>query len=211
MLAKLYGPLLVRLTNNEVSNVVRNDRCILLLGEQMYNRLKSHSGRNDYIKQKMREVARLLITARSLTPLHNMEDFIQPYNFPHIIKAVRAVAGFSEETNTYKIPSLALTLGHTLVKIANFGECNALMSGRDEAAESARNFRRLYESRWNEVVSAAALTTLGEAKWNKPQILPFTEDVKTMHSLLNSKQQEYVDALQDVQSLQSHANTDRRF
>lgn len=185
------------MVNDEVSNVVRNDRYILLLGEQMYNRLKLHSGRNDYIRQKMREVARLLITARSLTPIHNMEDFIQPCNFPHVIKAVRAVAGFSEETNTYKIPSLALKLGHSLVKIANSVECNALMSGRDTAAESAQSFRRLYESRWNEVVSAAALTTLGEAKWNKPQVLPFTEDVKTLHSFLNSKQQEYVDALQE--------------
>ncbi|XP_026089426.1 uncharacterized protein LOC113063327 isoform X1 [Carassius auratus] len=194
------------MVNDEVSDVVRNDRYILLLGEQMYNRLKSHSGRNYYIKQKMREVARLLITARSLTPIHNMEDFIQPCNFPHVIKAVRAVAGFSEEANTYKIPSLALKLGHSLVKIANSVECNALMSGRDTAAESARNFRRLYESKWNEVVSAAALTTLGEAKWNKPQVLPFTDDVKTLHSFLNSKQQEYVDALQEKPNDKNFAN-----
>ncbi|XP_058639539.1 uncharacterized protein LOC131544877 isoform X2 [Onychostoma macrolepis] len=194
------------MVNDEVANVVRNDRYILLLGEQMYNRLKSQSRRNYHIKQKMRELARLLITARSLTPIHNMEDFIQPCNFPHVIKAVRAVAGFSEETNTYKIPSLALKLGHSLVKIANSVECNALMSGRDTAAESARNFRRLYESKWNEVVSAAALTTLGEAAWNKPQVLPFTEDVKTLHSFLNSKQQEYVDALQEKANGKNFAN-----
>ncbi|XP_067277870.1 uncharacterized protein [Pseudorasbora parva] len=157
------------MVNDEVSNVVRNDRYILLLGQQMYNRLKSYSGRNNYIRQKMREVARLLITARKLTTIRKMEDFIKPGNFPHVIKAVRVVAGFSEETNTYKTPSLALKLGHSLVKIANFVESNARMLGRYGAIESACNFRRLYESKWNEEVSAAALTPPGEAKCSTPQ------------------------------------------
>ncbi|KAL1276722.1 hypothetical protein QQF64_036345 [Cirrhinus molitorella] len=194
------------MVNDEVSDVVRNDRYILLLGEQMYNRLQSQLRRNNYIKQKMREVARLLITARSLTPMHNMEDFIQPRNFPHVIKTVRAVAGFSEETNTCKIPPLALKLIHSLVKVANSMKCNALMSGHDAAAESAQSSRHLHESKLNEEMSPAALTTLGKAKWDKPQVLPFTEDVKTLHSFLNSKQQEYVDALQENPEGKNFAN-----
>lgn len=193
------------MTNDDVSSVVRSDRYILLLGEQMYNRLKCHSGRNDYIRQKMREVARLLIMARSLTPLRNMEDLVKPSNFPHVIKAVRAVAGFNEENNNFKTPSLALKLGHSLMKIATAIECNALMSGRDEVAEFARNFRRIYESKWNEVISAAALTTLSEAKWNKPQVLPFTEDVKTLHAFLTSTMKELVSVLQDEPNEKSYA------
>ncbi|XP_076860752.1 uncharacterized protein LOC143518327 [Brachyhypopomus gauderio] len=176
------------MSQDEISAAVRQDKYIILFGEQMYNRLKSNPGKNEYIRQKMREIARLLLKAKQLTPLSCMEDFIKPSNFPHVIAAVRAVAGYDEHGNTYKIPSLALKLGNSLMRISSCVECSALISGQEQAAKSAQSFRRLYEARWNEVVSSSALNTLTEAKWNKPQVLPFTEDVKNLHTFLTNEQ-----------------------
>ncbi|XP_052367708.1 uncharacterized protein LOC118379486 [Oncorhynchus keta] len=53
--------------SGRVSFVVRNDKCILLMGEELYNKLQPDDRRNRYIQQRMREVARLLITARTCT------------------------------------------------------------------------------------------------------------------------------------------------
>lgn len=36
----------------------------------------------------------------------------------------------------------------------------------------------IQKAKWNEFISAGALTTLKQAKWNAPQIIPFTQDVK---------------------------------
>lgn len=191
----------LKMNNDEVSAVVRNDRCILLLGDWMYNKLKSPVGRN-VIRQKMREVARLLITAKSLSPVRSMEDLMQPCNFPHVIKAVQAVAGFSEESNTYKTPSLTMKLGYSLVIMANSVESNAEKSGDHRAAESARNFRELCKSKWSKKLTS---DTLGEEPWKKVQLPLFTGDVKTLHSFLNSKRKEHVCSLREKPSGKSFA------
>ncbi|XP_036961817.1 uncharacterized protein LOC119023775 isoform X4 [Acanthopagrus latus] len=172
------------MNQDDISLVVRSERDILSLGESLYNARKPHERRNDYIRQKMREMARLLITARAMTHLRSTEDLVMPSNFPQVIQAVRAVAGYELESNSYKTPSLALKLGHSLAKVAGIVQCNAIIANRHDVAESAKQFATLYEKKWNESISAAALGTLKQAKWNKPQLLPFTQDVSRLHKFL---------------------------
>lgn len=99
-------------------------------------------------------------------------------------KAVRAVAGYEFESNSYKTPSLALKLGHSLAKVAGIVQCNAIIANRQAVAESAKQFATLHEKKWTESISSAALATLQQAKWNKPQVLPFTYDVSLLHKFL---------------------------
>lgn len=96
---------------------------------------------------------------------------------------------FDSETNTYKSPGVALRIGHGLTKISQLVESRANVQNNYSAANDARTFRRVYETRWNELVSAASLRTLQEAKWNAPLLLPFTKDVQTLHSYLDMQQQ----------------------
>ncbi|KAF7645898.1 hypothetical protein LDENG_00196890 [Lucifuga dentata] len=194
------------MNNDEISTVVRNECDILHLGESLYNSRKPYERRNHYIRQKMREMARLLIEARAITPLKSMEDLVMPTNFPHVIKAVRSVAGYSEESNTYEIPSLALKLGHSLAKVAGIVQCNAIIENRHDVAEFAKNFAILHQKKWNESISAAALGTLEQAKWNKPQLLPFTQDVTTLHKFLSIEHAKYMKDLEEEPNKKSFAN-----
>ncbi|CAJ1053425.1 uncharacterized protein LOC127533582 isoform X18, partial [Xyrichtys novacula] len=43
-------------------------------------------------------------------------------------------------------------------------------------------------SRWEEFISAGALNTLKEAKWNMPQVLPFNQDVKLLNFHMENQQ-----------------------
>lgn len=113
-----------------------------------------------------------------------------------MIEAVKVVAGFHEETGTYKTPSLALKLGHSLKKLANILECEGMMSGDEEAIHNAKMFRQISNTKWNEYISSQALRTLTEAKWNSPQLLPFTEDVKKMHQCINSQRKDFQQKLE---------------
>lgn len=143
----------------------------------------------------MREIGRLLITVREVTPLCNMEDFVDPANFMHVITAVRKASGYDEEKCTFQRPSLALKLGHSLQKIASLVSFQAMMDQDSERAENAHNFSDMYAARWSELISSHALRTQQEMKWNAPLILPFTEDVKTLHLYLDQKQEEYFQKL----------------
>ncbi|XP_060936018.1 uncharacterized protein LOC133012072 [Limanda limanda] len=69
-------------------------------------------------------------------------------------------------------------------------ESRAHVQTNYNAAKEARTFRRVYESRWNEMISSASLRTLQESKWNAPLLLPFTKDVQTLHSYLDVQQQD---------------------
>ena len=44
------------------------------------------------------------------------------------------------------------------------------------------------------MVSSSALKTLSEAKWNTPQLLPFTEDVRKMHIYMDKKTERDISA-----------------
>ncbi|XP_051802894.1 uncharacterized protein LOC110968623 isoform X9 [Acanthochromis polyacanthus] len=174
---------------DEVSRVVQSDKCILQLGQYMFNKLKSKGNNNDdYIRQKMREVGRMVLEAQKVTSLKKVEEFFIPKNFPHVISAVKRAAGYDPNTNTYQTPSLALKLGHSLKKMSSIVESNAMMFGDHVTAEYAKRYRAIHDSRWEEFISSGALNTLKEAKWNMPQVLPFTQDVKLLNFHMENQQ-----------------------
>ncbi|XP_077139179.1 uncharacterized protein LOC143804702 [Ranitomeya variabilis] len=185
-----FWKLLTKMMQDEIFTAIKNDSCIMQLGQQFYNKIGSDLDKHEYIRQKLREVGRLLLVAKKNTnaSLLKVEDFIIPSNFFHVVDAVKEVAGYDNDRHTFKVPSLALKLGHSLTKISSILECRGLMDGINVLVDNARNFRKIYETRWNELISFAALTTLMEAKWNAPQVLPFTEDIKkcTYTSIQNS-------------------------
>lgn len=54
--------ILTHMNYDEVSHVVQNDKCILQLGQYMFNKLKNKGNSNDdYIRQKMIEVGRMVL------------------------------------------------------------------------------------------------------------------------------------------------------
>ncbi|XP_078026445.1 uncharacterized protein LOC144464173 [Epinephelus lanceolatus] len=188
--------LVLSMNEDDVAHAVRNERLILKLGEHLFNKHGHDITKHEYIRQKMRETGRLLLQGQQSQNLKEMSDFFAPANFPRVIEAVKVVAGFSEETGTYTTPSLALKLGHSLKKLANILECEGMMSGDEEAIHNAKVFRQICNTKWNECISSQALRTLTEAKWNRPQLLPFTEDVKKMHQCIDKQRKDFQQKLE---------------
>lgn len=184
---------------DKVTNIIREEKSILRLGEHLYAKHGHDKTKHEYVRQKMREIGRLILHSQKLGRLKRIEDFYVPFNFNFVIEAVKDVAGFDENKNIYKIPSLALKLGHSLKKIADILECEAQMaeSDNEEFLKNLQRSRGLYEKKWDVCVSSRALQTLKEGKWNTPQLLPFTEDVKNMHMYLDKCRQEYQSRLKN--------------
>ncbi|XP_028298057.1 uncharacterized protein LOC114460324 isoform X2 [Gouania willdenowi] len=178
---------------DEVAVIIKEEKSILRLGEHLFAKHGHDKTKHEYIRQKMREIGRLLRHSRKSGKLKKIEDFYLPSNFNYVVQAVKDVAGFDEDKNIYKTPSLALKLGHSLKKIADILECDAQMAGSDgeEFLKNVQKSRSLYGKRWDVCVSSQALQTLREAKWNTPNLLPFTEDVKMMHMHLDKCREEY--------------------
>ncbi|XP_073667579.1 uncharacterized protein [Paramisgurnus dabryanus] len=178
--------LLTPMKDDDISAAVRSDFTILQLAQSFFNKHGQDPSKHDYIRQKLREVGRLLLVLRKQFSLHTIEDAVKPANFEMIIQAVKRVSGYDAAKHTYQTPSLALKLGHSLNKLCDIIHCRALMAEDDARIKSTQTFKKLVNSKWSELVSHGALTTLHEGHFNKPSTLPFTEDVQRLHQHLET-------------------------
>lgn len=197
--------LLSSMKQDEIGSVVRNDFCVLQLAQSFFNKHGNDPTKYEYIRQKLREIGRFLMTLRSESSIQNLEEAVKPANFSKVIQAVKKVSGYDEEKNCYQTPSLALKLGHTLQKVCEIIHCRALMAEDEELIKSTETFKKLYTTKWSELISHTALSTLNEAKFNKPLTLPFTHDVQLLHKHLETAANAAFKNLEKIPSPQSYA------
>ncbi|XP_073719998.1 uncharacterized protein [Misgurnus anguillicaudatus] len=197
--------ILGNMKNDDISSVVRNDFLILQLSQSLYNKHGSDPTKFEYIRQKVREVGRLLLSMKKKFAILSFEDALKPNNFYKVIEAVKDVAGYEEKSHSYKTPSLALKLGHSLNKIADIILCRAIAGEDDALTKAAERFKRLCSSEWAEHVSHAALATLSKSKFNKPSTIPFTHDVQLLHQCLEKKSADAFENLKNHESSQAYA------
>ncbi|XP_058506754.1 uncharacterized protein LOC131473526 isoform X3 [Solea solea] len=118
-------------TSEESSSGKRRIRskCALktaVFGQHLFDLNGSRKNRHDYIRQRLRELGRLLLVAKKKTPIRKAEELIYPANFNHVISAVKALAGYNAENNTFCTPSLALKIGNSLGIICELIESDNL-------------------------------------------------------------------------------------
>ncbi|OWF48278.1 hypothetical protein KP79_PYT17160 [Mizuhopecten yessoensis] len=186
------------MSGDQVSLVARNDKIIICLGEKLYKKHGHLEHMYNYIGQKMREMARLLICTREEdSEITTVEDLVDPKHFPLALRCTQNICGYEEDTNSYRNPFLALKLGYSLKKCGSIQKANALIEENEEKRKKAENFIAVHELMWPIDVSSSALTSLKTAKWNKPSPLPLTKDVSKLQTLIKEKILELSKSLSD--------------
>ncbi|XP_021356135.1 uncharacterized protein LOC110452122 [Mizuhopecten yessoensis] len=197
---------------DEVLDCIKSDNALRLLGGSMIQKVGKSRVAN--VRQKLRELGRLLIEMRKTTPvngtsLQNFNDIIKPENFDRITEVVWNIAGTSlsgEEVYTqrglpkYEKPSLALKLGHSLKKMAEMKRGCAIRNGDEVGRKEAENYIILHASEWNDKISSHASQTLSERRHNDPNLLPLTEDVVKLRRYLLDEQQRLIPLLRSAPS-----------
>ncbi|KAL6466660.1 hypothetical protein MHYP_G00244640 [Metynnis hypsauchen] len=180
-----------------ITNIVKNDQVIIDVGQHLLNKGGTSAKNQQSVREKMREMGRLIRNARKVTTLKKMEDLINPKKYMETVKAVKLTCGYDSETNKFLIPSLANKLGNTLVKVSKLLKAQGLISNNDKLVKNASEFQDVHQEKWNELISATALRNIREAKWNVPTLMPFTEDVQKMHAYLTQVQDEWYYSLSE--------------
>lgn len=197
--------ILAVMKDDETTSTVRSDFSILQLAQSFFNKYGQDPTKHQYIRQQLRETGRLLLTLRKEFSIHTLEDAVRPANFDVVIKAVKKVSGYDEEKHCFRTPSLALKLGHSLQKVSDILYCRALMAEDSTLIKSTQSFKTLYSTKWSELISHTALTTLNERKFNKPSTLPFTEDVQRLHRHLEKTTEQALKDLEHHSSSKSYS------
>lgn len=192
-----YWKFLNDMNQDKIAVAVKEDRCILEYGNRLFKKNEKVTIQHQHIRQKLRELGRLVLAAKEVTPVKTIKDLIKPENYNHAVTAARCVSGFSDETAKYQRPSLARKVGHSLHSLAMFIKSEGLKKKDKEAVQDAEEFAQLYQESWKFDIASQALTQLDQSKWNSPQLIPFTQDVLKLHSYLSEKQQQHLNALKE--------------
>lgn len=100
--------ILGNMKQDEITSVASNDFLILQLGQSLYNKHGSDPTKTEYIRQKVQEMCRLLLSLRKKISVFSLEDAVKPDNFDKVIEAVRDVTGYDEGKPCYHTSGLAL-------------------------------------------------------------------------------------------------------
>lgn len=198
--SELLWGVITSMNPDPISHIIKNDQVIIDFGEHLLNKRGTSAKNKDHVREKMRELGRLIHGARRVTSLKNMEDFIDPKKYMETVKAVKFTCGYENESNRFLIPSLANKLGNSLVKISKLLKAKGLISNNEKLVKDASNFEAVHQEKWHELISAAALRNIREAKWNKPSVMPFTKDVQKLHAHLNHEQDKWHNFLSESPS-----------
>ncbi|XP_038148745.1 uncharacterized protein LOC119788455 isoform X2 [Cyprinodon tularosa] len=189
-----FKNLLGKMVYDNVTETVMENRIMLQFGEQMFeeqmlNKNTQDLKKQEYVRQNLRHVARLLLEAQKSTPMQSLEDFFKPSNFKHLVFAVRVLTGYDPEKKLYARASLALRLGYHLKKICGIIERNAQSCGDTKAVKSCQIFLSLYHKKWTKQITSCALSNIKDIKREKANEVPSVQDVKRLHYYLETVHQ----------------------
>ena len=140
-------------------------------------------------------MGRLAIKMKSLDEVSCLSEVINPALFPKVVNAVLEMCGWDSVKKKVKTPSLGIKLGQLLGKVASMVATQAIQNGDRDLRRSAKDFITLLDTEWDDEIGKRSRTELDTRKWNKPQLIPLTEDLQTLKHHLNTIQEESMQSL----------------
>ncbi|XP_045897896.1 uncharacterized protein LOC123965420 [Micropterus dolomieu] len=195
-----YWKFLSVMSQDKIAVAIKGDHCILNYGFRLFKKNEKIVSQHQYIRQKLRELGRLLLEAKKITHVKTIQELIKPEQYSQVVRAAKNLSGFSEESGIYQCPSLARKVGHSLHSLAMFIKSEGLKKKDKETIKDAEEFAQLYLESWRFDIAGQALTQLNRAKWNAPQLLPLTQDIQRLHCYLEEKQQQHLKDLKEHHS-----------
>lgn len=188
-----------KMRDDEITKECREDKLILKFGSMMFE--KYNVTQAELIRQSMRQLGRLISQIKkNHQNIDNLTQCLKPSNFEYIIEATKNICSTTSSlTNRpqFKTPSLALKIGHSLRKCANFERGDALRCGDIRKNRELENFLSLMDIEWNIRISSNALNTLHIRKLNCTQLLPITNDLIKLNKYIEDEMKRNMNQLQN--------------
>ena len=176
---ELRNLVLLKMRKDDITKTVESDELALKLGHILLQKLGSRRKAN--IAQRLRQLGRLSLELEEHNDdTRDLNYYVTGKGFDDIVMAVEQLAGLfetEEGIRCFRVPSLCLSLGNNLIKVAQIKKGMALRLNDECMRRDAENFIDLMHGEWADRISSVALTSLRTQKFNKPSLLPVTSDL----------------------------------
>ena len=192
-----YNEILEAMKKDNIYLICKNDDTIRLLGQRETNKNGYDRDRHGYIRNRLRELARLLIELRKLPGCKSsgLSDFLKPSRFSDVVNATKAIAEYSPSTGKYGIPSLAMKIGHSLMRCCILLKAKSLEENDVVLRETSQQYKEVHEIRWEQEISTHASRTLCQQKMNGEDTMPLSEDITALSKFLKGESEKIQEEL----------------
>ncbi|XP_077270902.1 uncharacterized protein LOC143902074 isoform X2 [Temnothorax americanus] len=183
------------LQEDEITKAIRYDRAIILYGNSMC-KSQVHQHQNTYIRSHLRLLGRLVLALRNRnSEIKTLAAAYAPQFYRTVIEAINDVAEFEYETNMYKHPTNASTLGTCLKKIGKILDVTYMIDKDEIKRKDVDDFMKIYDVDFSGTVNKVAIETNTKIKRQKKTILPRTSDIKSLTDYLKRKLEANIEIL----------------
>ncbi|XP_029976245.1 uncharacterized protein LOC115409280 isoform X2 [Salarias fasciatus] len=178
----------------DVSFAIQTDALLIELAQVLFEKYKDDPSKQDFIRQNLRDMGRLRLALHKKSLL-GFADALRVHSFFRVVDAVKSMAGFDENKQSFEKPSLALNLGNLLKRIAIL-----VITSRDSEKSLVRHaklFIKRFATDWFELVSQPAIISLTGRKTNSPSTIPFTRDAQAFYLYLEKT---YASAIESMET-----------
>lgn len=181
---------------DDVCIAVKQDFLIERFGTVLVTKLGGR--RKNDISQRVRQLGRLKCEL-GLSSTAQLSDLISGPGFDTILEGVHSLCNLYENKQrikVFEVPSLALRLGHSLIKCAEIKKGLGIRQKNQQMKLDAEDFISLHSGDWTDSVSSIALATLRTAHFNKIDFIPLTGDIVKLTQFLEAETKRLTDHLQ---------------
>lgn len=182
-----------KMRRDVVFSYLASDKLMLMYGKALLRRVGSR--RHNDVAQRLRMLARLKMSIQHTTSKSQLMDLLQPGKYESILQGVEELAGYRENeygVPVFDTPSIAIRLGHLLLKIVHLKLGYGIQTSNIGYKQDAGDVIKLHEQQYTDRISGPALHTLQQAKFNKPDFLPLTEDLVLLKQFLINEMKKMV-------------------
>lgn len=169
----------------EIKRVIETDCLLKSYGHYLCNYYGQDTHLLNLIRRKLRYIAEVLIEFKTVdNEIQHLEDVFQPRKLQALFFTIKKVTGF--EAGNVKRATMAIDLSPILQQCARRLIIQASEKDDDEKIKIISRWIDLLKSEYNVAVAKQARRSLEERKWNKPRLLPLTEDILKLNKYVKS-------------------------
>ena len=192
---------------DDITRVVKNDELILTVGRLLLSGLGPR--RSNYISQKVRLLARLVLALREEVSdkTRDLISFLKPEHFDDIVDTVKKMAGYTMvsengiEEPAFKKASLPLKIGYALESAIMLKKGMGIRNRQQNLIDDLSAFFDLFQLEWSIRLTSSAKRTLENNKFNKVIEFPVTSDLLKVKEYLEKEIKELTDKLKENSNL----------